>query len=77
MEIKKSSRLYQLDPVLEQNGLLRVGGRLGKSRMFPDGFKHPVILPKKSFLVDLVIRFVTRKNGLAIPVDLGRAQEQI
>ena len=25
VEIKKSSRLYQLDPVLEQNGLLRVG----------------------------------------------------
>lgn len=29
-EIKKSNTLYELDPVLDQNGLLRVGGRLGK-----------------------------------------------
>ena len=49
-EIKKSSMLYQLDPVLDQNGFLRVGERLGKSRVFPDDLKHPVILPKKSFI---------------------------
>ncbi|XP_068671292.1 uncharacterized protein [Montipora foliosa] len=48
-EIKKSSTLYQLDPVLDKNGLLRVWGRLGKSRVFPDDFKHPVILPKEEF----------------------------
>ena len=35
--------------------LAAVGGRLGKSRVFPDDFKHPVILPKKSFVVNLVI----------------------
>ena len=62
-EIKKSSTLYQLDPVLDQNGLLRVGGRLGKSLMFPDDFKHPVILPKKSFVADLVIRDARERVG--------------
>ena len=62
-EIKKSSTLYQLDPVLDKNGLLRVGGRLGKSRVFPDDFKHPVILPKKSFVVNLVIRDAHERVG--------------
>ncbi|XP_068758639.1 uncharacterized protein [Montipora capricornis] len=62
-EIKKSSTFYQLDPVLDKNGLLRVWGRLGKSRVFPDDFKHPVILPKKSFVVNLVIRDTHERVG--------------
>ena len=55
-EIKRSSALYHLDPLLDENGLIRVGGRLAKSSEFPEDFKHPVILPKKSFIVDLIIR---------------------
>ena len=55
-EIKKSSTLYRLDPFLDQDGLIRVGGRLSKSQEFSEGFKHPVILPKKSFIVDLIVR---------------------
>ena len=55
-EIKKSSTLYRLDPFLDQDGLIRVGGRLSKSQEFSAGFKHPVILPKKSFIVDLIVR---------------------
>ena len=55
-EIKKSSTLYRLDPFLEKDGLIRVGGRLSKSQEFSEGFKHPVILPKKSIIVDLIVR---------------------
>ena len=55
-EIKRSSSLYRLDPVLDKDGLLRVGGRLGNSEVFPDDFKHPIILPKKSHIVDLILR---------------------
>ena len=55
-EIKRSSALYRLDPILDENGLVRVGGRLAKSAEFPEDFKHPVILPKKSFVIDLIIR---------------------
>lgn len=43
-EVKKESRIYKLDPTLE-NGLLRVGGRLSKAAM-PEETKHPVILSK-------------------------------
>ena len=59
-EIKRSSALYRLDPILDKNGLIRVGGRLAKSHEFPEDFKHPVILPKKSS-VDLIIRDALEK----------------
>ena len=54
-EIKKSSTLYRLDPFLDPDGLIRVGGRLSKSEEFSESFKHPVILPKKSFVVSLIV----------------------
>jgi len=55
-EVKKSSALYRPDPFLDQDGLIRVGGRLGNSQEFPEDLKHPVILPKKSFIIDLIVR---------------------
>jgi len=54
-EMKKSSTFDHLDPFLDWDGLVRVGGRLSKSEEFSEGFKHPVILPKKSFIVYLII----------------------
>ena len=43
--LKKSS-LYQLDPYVDDDGILRVGGRLCQSNLsFKE--KHPVLLPKK------------------------------
>ena len=55
-EIKKSSSLYRLDPFLDQDGLIRVGGRLSKVQEFSEGFKHPAIPLSKSFIVDLIVR---------------------
>jgi hypothetical protein len=54
--IKTISSLFRLDPFIDRNGLLRVGGRLGKSRSLPEDLMHPVILPKKSHITTLVIR---------------------
>ena len=53
---KKSSTLYRLDHFLDQDGVIRVGGRLSKSQEFAKDLKHPVILPKKSFIVDFIDR---------------------
>lgn len=52
--IKRSSPIYGLDPVYI-NGLLCVGGRL-KHAPIQDDAKHPVILPKKHHVVDLIVR---------------------
>ena len=60
-EIRKSSTLFRLDPFLDKDGLIRVGGRLGNSQEFGENFKHPIILPKKSFIVELIIRNAHKK----------------
>ena len=50
--VKKSSSLYKLDPFLDKEGVLRVGGRLRQSSI-PYAVKQPVILPKKGHVMDL------------------------
>ena len=52
--VKKSSKIYKLDPRME-DGLLRVGGRLSRSSL-PLEAKHPVILPKDSHVTRLILR---------------------
>lgn len=49
------SSLYRLDPILDDNGLIRVGGRMSHSS---DTYEviHPVILPRKSHVTQLLIR---------------------
>lgn len=51
----KNSRLYELDPFIDEDGILRVGGRLRRSSLdFAE--KHPAILPKDHHLSALLIR---------------------
>lgn len=51
-----STRLQRLSPFLDQDGLLRVGGRLRHADL-PQDTSHPYILPKKHPVVDLYIDF--------------------
>ena len=53
--VNKSSKLYKLDPFLDSDGLLRVGGRLGKSRL-SHSEAHPLVLPKQNNLSEAIIR---------------------
>lgn len=48
------SELRKLNPFLDPQGLLRVGGRLRHSLLSPDQ-KHPVILPSRSHLSKLIM----------------------
>ena len=52
--LKKKSPLFKLEPFIDEFGLLRVGGRLRWSDLGPD-VKHPIILPRKSHVTNLVI----------------------
>ena len=58
--IKMSICLYRLDPFLDKDGLMRVGGRIKRADL-PVATKHPVILPRKSPITDLLIRFYHAK----------------
>lgn len=51
--VKRSSRIYKLDPIL-QNGIVRVGGRLSKLAM-PEETKHPAILPNDNHFSRLLL----------------------
>ncbi|XP_071941043.1 uncharacterized protein [Antedon mediterranea] len=51
---KDLNALVKLDPVVDNDGLLRVGGRLKKTNL-PEEIKHPVIIPAKSDLTRLIV----------------------
>ena len=56
----KNSSLYRLQPFLDNQGILRVGGRLRRGDMeYVE--KHPAILPKSSHLTTLTIRHYHEK----------------
>ena len=53
--MKTTSSLYQLDPFLDSYSILRLGGRIKRADV-PYDLKHPVILPKKSHITELIVR---------------------
>ena len=51
----KRSNLYRLNPFMDSEGVLRVGGRLHLSHLsFSE--KHPILLPKSHYLSQLIVR---------------------
>ena len=58
--LRKNDLLVQLDPFVDQSGVLRVGGRLKKSDL-EENIKHPIILPKKGKISRLVVESCHRR----------------
>lgn len=52
--LSRRSSLRSLNPFLDSEGLLRVGGRLNNAFLTYDE-KHPIILPKNDHLVSLIV----------------------
>ena len=59
-ELLRSSKIIKLNPWLDEDGLLRVGGRLKKS-LLETSVKHPVILPKKEIVPQRIIEHYHRE----------------
>ena len=53
--IKRSSKLIDYTPYLDENGLMRVGGRLHNAEL-PELYAHPYILPYDHPLTAMIIR---------------------
>jgi Pao retrotransposon peptidase. len=51
----KKCRIASLNPILDDDGLLRVGGRLERADL-PFTQKHPLLLPTHNHVTDLIIR---------------------
>lgn len=54
-------KLNKLKPLLEESGLLRVGGRLRNSDL-PFNQRHPMILPEQHHLTEIIIEALHREN---------------
>lgn len=53
--------LAKLNPLLDNDGIMRVGGRATGSFMIPYSLKHPILLPKKSHVSHLVTKHYHKK----------------
>lgn len=53
--IPKASPLRKLNPIVDADGLLRVGGRIPLADI-PWEEKHPIIVPKKHHIAILIVR---------------------
>ena len=51
--VKKNHWLYKLCPLIDEDGILRVGGRLSNAPI-PNNHKHPIILPKTELTFRLI-----------------------
>ena len=52
--LRENDILVQLDPFVDQSGILRVGGRLKRSDL-EESIKHPIILPNKGKILRLIV----------------------
>ena len=53
-EVSKQSHLKPLTPIMDELGVLRVGGRLNRAEL-PYDAAHPMILPKTHHITRLVV----------------------
>lgn len=53
--VHRKSQLHSLDPILDSERLIRVGGRL-RNATISEEQKHPIILPAKHFVTNLIMK---------------------
>ncbi|XP_055612123.1 uncharacterized protein LOC129758602 [Uranotaenia lowii] len=59
--LPKRSSLYKLSPFLAEDGLLRMNGRIDECAHVEECTKHPILLPKRHLVTDLIIASVHQK----------------
>lgn len=58
--VVKGGPLAKLDPFIDKQGIIRVGGRLRASEL-PFEVKHPTVIPKSHYLTELIVRHYHEK----------------
>lgn len=53
-KVAKKSSLYTLNPIMDKDGIIRVGGRIHLAQVTYEK-RHPIILPAKSHLTTLIV----------------------
>ena len=60
--LKRNSSIYRLNPFIDSLNILRVGGRMNRAQL-DTNIKHPIILPKKCHVSELVTRYCHQRVG--------------
>ncbi|XP_073713971.1 uncharacterized protein [Misgurnus anguillicaudatus] len=58
--LPKQSPLKKLNPIIDEDGLLRVGGRLAPANLTKEE-KHPLIIPRTHYIATLLVRYYHEK----------------
>ena len=53
--LSKASALFSFSSFIDGKGIIRVGGRIRRSELYEE-YMHPIILPKKSKVTELIIK---------------------
>ena len=61
-ELSVKNHLLRLSPMMDQDGVMRVGGRLENAQVHAD-MKHPMLLPKRHPLTILLVRHEHGRNS--------------
>ena len=61
-DIPKHHVLSKLNPFIDENGLMRVGGRI-KNFNVPFSVKYPIILPNRNHITDQIIMNQHKAKG--------------
>jgi len=62
-EIPASSKLSSLTPFLDEDGVLRMRGRLEHAEFMSYDAQHPIILPRKGDVTELIVRHYHQMGG--------------
>ena len=55
-ELPKTSKLLPLKPWLDEDGILRLGGRLQFAEFLPFSTRHPIVPPRKEWITTLIVK---------------------
>ncbi|XP_058827423.1 uncharacterized protein LOC131687359 [Topomyia yanbarensis] len=63
LSIEKSSALYKLTPLIDENGLIRMEGRAEKAELLSFDLRFPTILPHQHKITQLIVQHYHEKSG--------------
>ena len=55
-ELPKTSKLLPLKPWLDEDGILRLGGRLQFAEFLPFSTRHPIVLHRKEWITTQIVK---------------------
>ena len=70
--LPQNSKLLSLNPVIDEDGLLRCDGRLKYAEFLPYDVKYPVILPRNNSVTTLIVKHLRANES-----HLGNTRQQM